>query len=135
MWFKTQVINFNKRAGQIVRSLQLIQVFWFSAFELAFIKEVIKRDSETIAEKFDCDDAWVMAVAIDNIFQSGWGNASLPGQGIDVIAMLRAKLLNTKCHQLSCIHLRSFLLLERFYPLHYTDNCLQISFIHSFCPF
>ena len=125
MWFKTQVINFNKRAGQIVRSLYLIQVFWFSAFELAFIKEVIKRESETIAEKFDCDDAWVMAVAIDNIFQSGWGNASLPGQGIDVIAMLR----------LSCIHLRSFLLLERFYPFHYTDNCLQISFIHSFCPF
>ena len=45
-----------------------------------------------------------MAVAIDYIFQGSRGDTSLPSQGIDVVAIRRAELLNTQWHQLSRIH-------------------------------
>ena len=88
----------------ISRFLTLIYVLRHCIFELVGIKKIVKRDPKSITEKFNGNNSWIMAVAINNIFEScGW-NTRLPGQRIDIVAMCRAELLNAQRYQFPCIH-------------------------------
>ena len=46
----------------------LTYILWNCAPELVSIKEIIKRNSKTIAKELDGDNSWIMAVAINNVF-------------------------------------------------------------------
>ena len=47
--------------------LKLVYILWHGGFELLSIKKVVKRNPKPITEKFDSNDARIVAVPIDNV--------------------------------------------------------------------
>lgn len=82
----------------------LIYIFRQCAFKRLGIKEIVKRNSKAVTKKFDGDNAGIMTIAINNVFHGGGWNAGMTRQGVDVVAVRRAELLNAQRHQLPSVH-------------------------------
>ena len=75
--------------------------------ELLGIKEIVKRDAQAVTNQLDSDNTWIMAIAVNDVFQGRRRNASLPRQGVNVVTVRCTELLNTQRYQFPRIHIHT----------------------------
>ena len=80
----------------ILTVLLLLHVFKLGTFECVRVEKLVKRNPQSVTDELNGDDAGIVAAPVDDVLQRRGRDARLPRKRVDVIAMLRAQLLNTE---------------------------------------